>query len=192
MKLTFRPYIRYKFLNSLFTGMVGGSVFTIYGSLTPATFSVGGIILALGLMGMAYAYHHLMKVERFFLLSLTAEIIMLAMIGFFLLFSTYQTTALVVYGAYQLSFIFGGYLIRAETHFARKARIMGWIDITKQQGYLGGLLLSYLFYKLLEMDNIVSPSSQVYWLHITLFPLELLVILFLIMAFNTKREKEPS
>lgn len=187
MKLSFRPYLRYKFLNSLFTGMVGGSVFTIYGSLSPSTFSIGGILLALGLMGMAYLYHHLMKLERFFILSLAAEIIMLAMIGFFLIFSMYQTTALVIYGAYQLSFIFGGYLVRAETHFARKARIMGWIDIAKQQGYLGGLLLSYLFYKLLESVNIFSPSSQVYWLHIGLFPLEIFVIIFLVIAFKTSR-----
>ena len=84
---------------------------------------------------------------------------------------------------YQLSFIFGGYLVRAETHFARKARIMGWIDIAKQQGYLGGLLLSYFFYKLLEFYNIVSASVQVYWLHAVLFPLEGLVLFFLIRAF---------
>jgi hypothetical protein len=184
MKLHFHPYLRYKFLNSLFTGMVGGSVFTIYGSLSPSTFSVGGIMLALGLMGMAYLYHHLMLLRRFFIISLAAEIIMLVMIGYFLIFPQYQLTALIVYGAYQLSFIFGGYLVRAETHFARKARIMGWIDIVKQQGYLGGLLLSYAFYKTLESYNIISPSDQVYWLHIGLFPLEVIIITFLITAFK--------
>ncbi|WP_295053078.1 hypothetical protein [Sulfuricurvum sp.] len=187
MKLSFRPYIRYKFLNSLFTGMVGGSVFTIYGSLSPSTFSIGGVVLALGLMGMAYVYHYLMTLERFFAVSLAAEAVMLLMIGFFLVFSEYQTTALVIYGAYQLSFVFGGYLVRAETHFARKTRIMGWIDIAKQQGYLGGLLLSYLFYKVLESYNIVSSSAQVYWLHVGLLPLELLIMALLIMAFKTAR-----
>lgn len=187
MKLLFRPYIRYKFFNSLFTGMVGGSVFTIYGSLNPSTFSIGGVVLALGLMGMAYIYHHLMKLDRFFALSLIAEIVMLGMISFFLLFANHQLTALVIYGAYQLSFMLGGYLVRAETHFARKPRIMGWIDIAKQQGYLFGLILSYGFYKLLESYNIVRASDQVYWLHIGLLPLELLVIFLLVASFNSSR-----
>lgn len=191
MKLYFHPYLRYKFLNSLFTGIAGGSVFTIYGSLSPSTFSIGGIILAIGLMGMAYLYHHLMTLKRFFILSFAAEAVMLLMIGFFIIFSKYQTTALVVYGAYQLSFVFGGYLVRAETHFARKARIMGWIDITKQQGYLAGLLISYLFYKVLEWYTIVSPSDQVYWLHIGLFPLEMMITLFLVLSFKTTQNKRP-
>ncbi|HZF71236.1 hypothetical protein [Sulfuricurvum sp.] len=186
MKLHFRPYLRYKFLNSLFTGMVGGSVFTIYGSLSPSTFSAGGIMLALGLMGMAYVYHHLMRLERFFILSLAAEIIMLGMIGYFLVFPEYQLTALIVYGAYQLSFVFGGYLVRAETHFARKARIMGWIDIAKQQGYLAGLLLSYGFYKLLEYFDITKASEQVYDLHFILILLESWVIVNLFFAFREK------
>lgn len=184
MKLHFRPYIRYKFLNSLFTGIAGGSVFTIYGSLSPSTFSVGGILLALGLMIMAYLYHRLMTLKHFFIFSFGAEAVMLIMVLFFLMFPQYQSTALVVYSAYQFSFMVGGYLVRAETHFARKPRIMGWIDVAKQQGYLGGLLFSYLFYKLLEMYNIIIPSSQVYWLHIGLFPLELIIILFLIRAFQ--------
>lgn len=186
MKLHFRPYIRYKFLNSLFTGMVGGSVFTIYGSLSPATFSIGGIVLALGLMGMAYIYHRLMQIKYFFLISLGAELIMLLMVGFFLLFTHYQMTALIVYGAYQLSFIFGGYLVRSETHFARKARIMGWIDIAKQQGYLGGLLVSWLFYKWLEYYDITSAAFQVYWLHVALLPLEIGIIMVLLGAFRVK------
>lgn len=186
MKLYFHPYIRYKFLNSLFTGIVGGSVFTIYGSLSPSTFSIGGILLALGLMGMAYLYHRLMVLKRFFIFSVAAEIIMLFMIGYFLLFNGHPLTALIVYGAYQLSFTAGGYLARAETHFARKARVMGWIDIAKQQGYLAGLLLSYGFYKGLEHFGISDASMQVYLLHLLLFPLELAIVMYLLRAFRVK------
>jgi len=186
MKLYFHPYIRYKFFNSLFTGMVGGSVFTIYGSLSPSTFSIGGILLALGLMGMAYFYHRLMRLKRFFAFSLGAEVIMLFMIGYFLLFDNHELTALVIYGAYQLSFTVGGYLARAETHFARKARVMGWIDVAKQQGYLAGLLLSYGFYKVLEFYNLSDAHRQVYFLHIFLFPLELVIVMFLLRAFRIK------
>lgn len=184
MKIYFHPYLRYKFTNSLFTGLLGGTVFTIYGSLSPSTFSLGGIILALGLMGLAYGYHRLMKLEYFRNFSLAAEIIMLLMIGFFILFPTYQMTALIVYSAYQLSFMLGGYLVRAETHFAKHARIMGWIDVVKQQGYLAGLLLSYLFYKLIEYYGINDARAQVYYLHFPLFLLEIIVIVFLLRGFK--------
>lgn len=184
MKLLFRPYIRYKFFNSLFTGAVGGSVFTVYSALNPSTFSVGGIILALGLMGMAYLYHRLMTLNYFFRFSLFAEVVMLLMIGYFLLFSSQILTALIVYGAYQLSFMLGGYLVRAETHFAHHARIMGWIDIAKQQGYLVGLLLSYGFYKVLEFYGVTEAITQVYWLHLFLLPLEIIIIVLLMRAFK--------
>lgn len=184
MKLSFRPYIRYKFLNSLFTGMVGGSVFSIYGSLSPSTFSIGGIILALGLMAMAYAYRYLMNLRSFFIFSLGAEIIMLLMVGYFLLFPHHILTALIIYGCYQLSYMLGGYLIRAETYFARKSRLMGWIDVRKQQGYLAGLLFSLGFYKTLEYNGVSAAQMQVYWLHLPLFLLEILIIFYLLKGFK--------
>lgn len=184
MHIFFRPYIRYKFLNSLFTGVVGGSVFTIYGSLSPSTFSFGGILLALGLLLMAYLYHRLMNLTSFFLFSMMAELIMLLMIGYFLLFSHHILTALIIYGAYQLSYVFGGYLVRAETHFAKKPKIMGWIDVAKQQGYLTGLALSYGFYKELDYYGITHASEQVYYLHFPLFFLEISVIYMLIRGFR--------
>jgi hypothetical protein len=184
MKLLFHPYIRYKFVNSLFTGLLGGAAFTIYGSLSPSTFSLGGIVLALGLMGLAYAYHRLMKLVYFRNFSLAAEIIMLCMIGFFILFPSYQMTALIIYSAYQLSFIVGGYLVRAETHFARKPKIMGWIDVAKQQGYLAGLTLSYLFYKGCEHYAITEAKAQVYALHFPLLVIEVIVIVLLVKGFK--------
>jgi len=184
MKIFFHPYLRYKFFNSLFTGAVGGSVFTVYGSLTPSTFSIGGILLALGLMGMAYFYHYFMKIEHFFRFSLVAELIMLLTIVYFLAFPSHILTALIVYGAYQLSFMFGGYLVRAETHFARHARIMGWIDVVKQQGYLTGLTLSYLFYKLMDHYGISDAHTQVYYLHLPLFFIEIMIIVLLLRGFK--------
>ena len=186
MKLLFRPYLRYKFFNALFTGMVGGSVFTIYSSLSPSTFSVGGIILALGMMALAYVYHRLMTLKYFYGFTLATELIMLLMVGYYLLFSTNLMSALIVYSAYQFSFIFGGYLVRAETHFARHARMMGWIDVAKQQGSLAGLALSYGFYKLLEHFGTYKSSTQVYDLHFVLLGLELLIIVCLILSFKKK------
>lgn len=186
MKLLFRPYLRYKFFNALFTGMVGGSVFTIYASLSPSTFSIGGILLALGMMGMAYVYHHLMNVRTFFRFTLATELIMLLMVGYYLLFSTHIMSALIIYVAYQFSFIFGGYLVRAETHFAAHARVMGWIDVAKQQGSLAGLALSYGFYKLIEHYGVTKASDQVYDLHFLLFALEGMIIIALLLSFRKK------
>ena|SRR3989338_3081846 len=186
LKLSFRPYLRYKFFNALFTGMVGGSVFTIYSSLSPSTFSIGGILLALGMMGMAYLYHRLMNLKYFFRFTLATELIMLLMVGYYLLFSSNIMSALIIYAAYQLSFIFGGYLVRAETHFARHARVMGWIDVAKQQGSLAGLALSYGFYKLIEHYGITKATEQVYDLHFVLFALEGMIIIALLRAFRRK------
>lgn len=187
MKLLFRPYLRYKFFNALFTGMVGGSVFTIYSSLSPSTFSAGGILLALGMMGMAYGYHRLMRLEHFFRFTLATEFIMFFMVGYFLLFPVDPATALIVYASYQLSFVFGGYLVRAETHFARHARLMGWMDVAKQQGSLSGLALSYGFYKLLEYYGTTLAAEQVYNLHYLLFALETIIIVSLLRSFRKGR-----
>lgn len=187
MKLFFRPYLRYKFFNALFTGMVGGSVFTIYATLSPSTFSIGGILLALGMMGMAYVYHRLMNLRTFFRFTLASELIMLLMVGYYLLFSTHIMSALVIYVAYQFSFVFGGYLVRAETHFARHARVMGWIDVAKQQGSLAGLALSYGFYKLIEYYGITKATEQVYNLHFVLLVLECMIIVALLVSFKKNR-----
>lgn len=184
MKLLFRPYLHYKFYNALFSGIVGGSIFTIYSSLPPSTFSIGGIILALGMMGMATLYHRLMTLDYFFRFTLFTELIMLLMVGYFLLFFTNVTTALIVYASYQLSFIMGGYLARAETHFAKKSHIMGWMDMAKQQGYLAGLTLSYGFYKFLEYYKMNDAHIQVYYLHFLLFILELVVLVSLVKGFK--------
>lgn len=186
MKLLYRSYIRYKFLNALFSGIVGGSIFTIYASLPPATFSIGGLVLAFGMMGIAMLYHKLMRMEFFYLFTLTSEIIMFSMVGYFLLFSNEPLTALVIYAAYQLSFVLGGYLARAETHFAKKARIMGWLDIAKQQGYITGLAFSYLFYKTLEYKGILEGTTQVYALHWILLLIEAAIIVALWRSFGSE------
>ncbi|MGD9969991.1 MAG: hypothetical protein AB7S65_06005 [Sulfuricurvum sp.] len=186
MRLFFRPYLRYKFFNAVFSGVVGGSVFTIYASLPPSTFSVGGIVLAFGMMGIATLYHRWMRIDYFYRFTLLTEIIMLAMVLYFLLFPTHAVTALIVYAAYQLSFVLGGYLARAETRFARKARIMGWLDVAKQQGYVGGLALSYLFYKAIERYGITENRAQVYQLHWILLIVECSVIVTLVRSFQRR------
>ena len=66
---SFSWFVTYKFLNSLFMGLSIGSVFTLYAPLSPATFSAGGIGLALATLIIATQYHRLFNRDWFFRLS---------------------------------------------------------------------------------------------------------------------------
>ncbi len=161
-----------------------GSVFTIYGSLKPSIFSIGGIFLAIGLLIVAKYYTKILNMSSFYRISLGVEIVMFVMVGYFLLNPYNYTTALLVYIGYQISFMFGSYLVRAETIFLNRLQILSFLDVAKQKGYLVGLAISYLFYKILEYFGTTDNQIQVYYLHFGLFFLELFVIFFVWKAFS--------
>ena len=146
LQLNHRNYIIYKFFNSLFLGTSIGSVFIIYSPLEPAIYSIGGIVLALGLMGVALFYEKILNIGYFYIISLFVEIVILAVLISFLIFSYSYEIALCVYIGYQVTFIFGSYLGRVETLLLVKKRILKAVDISKQAGYMIGLLLSYVVF----------------------------------------------
>lgn len=146
LQLNHRNYIIYKFFNSLFLGTSIGSVFIIYSPLEPAIYSIGGIVLALGLMGVALFYEKILNIGYFYIISLFVEIVILAVLISFLIFSYSYEIALCVYVGYQVTFIFGSYLGRVETLLLKKKRILKAVDISKQAGYMIGLLLSYVVF----------------------------------------------
>ena len=146
LQLNHRNYIIYKFFNSLFLGTSIGSVFIIYSPLEPAIYSIGGIVLALGLMGVALFYEKILNVGYFYIISLFVEVVILAVLISFLIFSYSYEIALCVYIGYQVTFIFGSYLGRVETLLLKKKRILKAVDISKQAGYMIGLLLSYVVF----------------------------------------------
>ena len=146
LQLNHRNYIIYKFFNSLFLGTSIGSVFIIYSPLEPAIYSIGGIVLALGLMGVALFYEKILNIGYFYIISLFVEIVILAVLISFLIFSYSYEIALCVYIGYQVTFIFGSYLGRVETLLLKKKRILKAVDISKQAGYMIGLLLSYVVF----------------------------------------------
>ena len=183
-KIAKRPFLKYKFLNSLFTGLGIGSIFTVYAVLEPSVFSAGGILLAIGLLVVAKAYMKLINIEAFYKISLWVEVVMLLMVGYFLIHPYDYTTALLVYGAYQITFMFGSYLTRAETVFLARVKLLSFLDVAKQKGYLVGLAISYVFYEGLKYFGIIDAKTQVYYLHFGLFGLELAVIYFLWKAFR--------
>ena len=82
--------------------------------------------------------------------SLFVELVILSVIVAFLLLSFNYQIALFVYIGYQITFMFGSYLIRGETLLLKKDRLLTLVDVAKQFGYLIGLGLSFLFYKFIE------------------------------------------
>ena len=188
MILNERAFLTYKLLNSSFTGLSIGILFTIYQPLEdPSIYSIGGMILALGMLLVAKFYERLLNIRNFFIISLSVEITILITLAIFFLLQYSLISALLIYCGYQLTFIFGGYLVRAETLVAKKKDLLGKIDVNKQIGYLIGLGTSYIFYKTLELGfDISDGKTQINILHYLLTPLQILITLLLLQSFKNK------
>jgi len=192
LKINHRAFISYKFFNSLFTGISVGSIFIIYTPLSPSVYSLGGIVLAALMLVVAMFYAKILNNHYFFRISLFVELVLLAMVVYFLLFSYSYQTALMIYIGYQLSFVFGSYLVRAETLALKKDKILTFVDVAKQAGYLIGLAISFLFYKVLEYRfGIIDNQIQVYNLHYLLVVVEVLIIYLLAKSFSKVKANQP-
>ncbi len=190
MKILPRHYIRYKGVNSFYTGLTVGAVFTIYAALDPSIFSLGGIVLAVGMLVIARFYEKILNIRAFYRISLLVEWVMLFLIVWYLLFPYGYTTALLVYAGYQVTFMFGAYLVRAETLFLNRKVILSWLDMAKQAGYLAGMLASWLFYKLLEkLFGVKDHATEVYHLHWLLLLTEIVVIVLLFRSFQKRKKR---
>ena len=189
MRLNEKAFIRYKLFNSSFTGLSIGILFTIYNPLDPSIYSIGGIILAASMLLIAKFYEQLLNIRSFFYISLMVEFMMLLTIVIFMILKYSLASALLIYMGYQFTFIFGGYLVRAETLVAEDKELLGKIDVNKQLGYLVGLGTSFIFYKILEYGfEITEPKTQISILHYFLISLQTLIILLLIKSFSTIKE----
>ena len=183
MKLNNKVFLAYKLLNSSFTGLSVGVIFAIYQPLDPSIYSIGGMVLAAGMLVIAKFYDKLLNIKSFFRISILVETLMLLTIITFLLLQYSLTSALLIYIGYQLTFIFGGYLVRAETLVAKDKELLGKIDVNKQIGYLVGLGGSFLFYKVLEYGfEITDSKTQISILHYFLISLQILIILLLLKS----------
>lgn len=179
MKLLIRPYLKYQFLNNVFLGISVGSIFTVYGMLDPEIFSWGGIALALLTVLISRYYSKLMNTDSFYRIMLFVEITPAIMVFYFLLNPFNYVTALFVYIAYQLTFIFGSYLGRAETIIFNKPKMMTHIDTYKQAGYLLGMGFAIVFYWAAEtFYGIEDNKDQVYYIHYVLLVVQVLTIYF--------------
>lgn len=183
MRLDLHNYLYYKFFNSLFTGLSVGTIFVIYSPLEPSIYSLGGIALAIGMLIIAKFYDVLMNIRRYFQIGLMVEVVILLLVVVFLIKPYTYMTALLVYAGYQLTFMFGAYLVRAETLIVKKALFLTKVDISKQVGYLSGMVASYIFYKLVSTDK----QTQVYYLHFLLLVIEIVIIWLFVKSFKGKR-----
>jgi len=178
-------FIRYKFANSLFLGISVGAIFTIYAPIEPSIYSIGGVMMAFAMLIVARAYKYILNTLWFFRISMMVEIVLLLAIGYFLLYPYTYQTALLVYIGYQITFVFGSYLVRAETLLLSTDELLTKVDTAKQLGYLIGMVLSYLFYKIIKHYGITSNQDQVYHLHIYLMIVEIVIISLVWKSFKT-------
>tara|TARA_B100001115_G_C15725027_1_gene352784 strand:- start:48 stop:626 length:579 start_codon:yes stop_codon:yes gene_type:complete len=185
LRINNRNFFKYKFFNSLFLGTSLGSIFTIYAPLDPAVYSIGGIALAVSLLIVATLYSRILNINYFYKISLFVELVILTVIIAFLLLSFNYQIALIVYIGYQITFMFGSYLVRGETLILKKDRLLTLVDVSKQFGYLAGLGTSFLFYKIIEYKfQIIDNQTQVFYIHYLLLLIEIIVIYFLIKSFE--------
>jgi putative membrane protein len=189
-----RTFTAYKLFNSLFTGLSVGAVFTLYSPLDPEIFSAGGIGLAVGMLLIATQYHRLLNIRWFFAISMLVELLMLLAVLVILQFRITEPTALAVYIGYQITFVFGGYLVRCETLLIADDRWLARIDIAKQTGYLIGMAGAWLLYRAMENNfGIADKTDQVIRLHGWLAANEIVVVLLLWKAFGRQRlERAPA
>ena len=163
-----------------------GILFTIYKPLEePSIYSLGGIVLAISMLLIALFYEKLLNIKSFYAISMLVEIVMMVSLITFLILEISFVSALLIYCLYQFTFIFGGYLVRAETLVANDKDFLAKIDVLKQIGYLVGLSASYLFYKIMEYSfAIIEAEIQIEILHYLLIILQLLIIVLLIFSFK--------
>jgi len=185
MKLNNKAFLRYKLFNSSFTGLSIGILFTIYKPLDPMVYSIGGIVLALGMLLIAVFYEKLLNIKSFYYISLMVEVMMLITVVTFIFLQYSLVSALLIYIGYQLTFTFGGYLVRAETLVAHDKKLLGKIDVYKQLGYLVGLGASFAFYATLKYGlEIIEPETQISLLHYLLILLQCMIVLMLLASFS--------
>jgi len=177
-------FIRYKFFNSLFLGLSVGAIFTLYSPLEPSIYSLGGVFLAMAMLVVARLYHHILNAHWFFRISLWVEVVLLVAMIYFLLHPYTYQTALVIYIGYQITFVFGSYLIRVETLLLNTDTLLTQLDTAKQAGYLMGMGGSYAFYKIIEYYGVEENQAQVYDLHYLLIGVELIVIALIFKSFK--------
>jgi len=189
MRLHARKYLLYKFVNSLFLGLSVGSIFIIYEPLKPLVYSLGGILLAGAMLILASQYKKLMNKKALFCVLLSVEIVTLVIVLTFLLLGKSLLSALIIYVCYQVTFLFGNYVMRVETVVLRHIKLYSFADMLRQAGYLAGLGAAFVAYESCELVGVLDKVAQVYYLHYMLVVVQFITIVCLVFSFSRKIKK---
>jgi len=157
---------------------------SIYAPLKPSIYSLGGIVLAIGMIIVARLYEKILTIEWFYRFTLLVEVVLFGVILFFLTTEFSYESALLMYIGYQITFIFSSYLIRAETLFLSETSMLIRIDTVKQIGTLIGMAVAYIFYKFLEDKTNIE---QVYTMHYFLVAIQIIVIFVVYRSFEDRQ-----
>lgn len=123
--------------------------------------------------------------KHFFIILLFVEFVMLFWMTFFLLFEFSYKIALLIYISRSITFLFGDYLGRAETHLMQRKQIFSFIDINRQMGMIVGMIIAVIFYYILEKIYLISDNqSKVYYIHFFLYIIEFIIIYLLVKSFR--------
>lgn len=181
-----RWYLPYKLCNSLFLGLSIGTVFVLYTPLSPEVFSAGGIGLAIATLLVATQYQHLLNARWYFRIAVTVELVVLAGVVAVLLFDLNWSLAMFVYLGYQLTFVFGNYLLRCETLLIPGSDDLTRLDVVRQIGYLIGMAAAWVIYRGLDdRYGIIDKDAQVVLMYYPLLLVEVTVLALLVAAFTT-------
>lgn len=192
-----KTYIYFKFFNTLFFGISIGSYVTQYVPLKIEDFPIMGIVFSLLAIPIALLYKKIMTINYFYRISLLVETIMLVWIVMFLidpwsenksLQNSYEI-ALIIYIARHITFLFGDFLGRAETIFIKKTSILSSIDTTKQLGAITGMIISVVFYNILEYNfSIKENGSKIFLIHFLLLIIQIVIIILLAKSFKISKD----
>ena len=127
--------------------------------------------------------------KYFFRIALFVELVMLFWMLVYLLFPFSYKIALLIYISRSITFVFGDYLGRAETHLLKKKKIFSFIDINRQVGLILGMIFAVLYYYVLEHYFLITDNSTlVYYIHFILVFIEFIIIYLLIKSFSKAKE----
>tara|TARA_Y100000746_G_scaffold200424_1_gene184800 strand:- start:12 stop:593 length:582 start_codon:yes stop_codon:yes gene_type:complete len=188
LSINYRKYLKYKFFNSLFTGVGTGSYVTQYNPIGIMEIAIISIIFTCFSILIALYYQKLMYKRYFFIVALFVEIVMALWICCYLFFGISHEIALLIYMCRSITFVFGDFLSRCETYLFKKPKIFTLIDYNRQMGLIIGMIFAVVFYNILNNQYaIFDNNTLVYYIHFVLILIQVIIIMNLIDSFKKVR-----
>jgi hypothetical protein len=159
--------------------------------LPPEAFSLGPLAFSMGPLVVALAYSRLLNLPWFFRISVSVEVIVLLSVVAVLIYPQSFLLAAGVYLCFQLTLIFGNYLVRLETLVIAKESFKP-VDIGKTLGALAGALFALGFYQWARTWLDTEDSLiLIQYLHYPLLVIQLGNLSLLVFSFDRDKFDHP-